>query len=178
MYTPPDKQIYGDSTAYKNWMARLTPTTCEECSKMHGKIFPLYEPPFSVLLHPHCQCILVPMRTKKLGYVSQDRWNGADVYISCLGKLPDCYITQSEAEKAGWIREDGNLAEKLPQKMIGGDIFKNKANKLPSTPGRVWYEADIDYNGGYRNNSRILYSSDGLLFVTYDHYQTFYEILR
>ena len=39
-----------------------------------------------------------------------------------------------------------------------------------------WYEADINYTGGFRTHDRILYSNDGLIFVTYEHYQTFYEI--
>ena len=40
----------------------------------------------------------------------------------------------------------------------------------------LWYEADINYTGGYRNDDRILFSNDGLIFVTYDHYETFLEI--
>lgn len=64
MYTPPDSKIYGDSESYKNWMSRLTPTTCEKCRKMHGAIYPLYEPPYFAMLHLNCKCILVPMRTK------------------------------------------------------------------------------------------------------------------
>ena len=48
--------------------------------------------------------------------------------------------------------------------------------KLPSVDGRIWYEADINYTGGIRNSSRILYSNDGLVFVTYDHYFTFNQI--
>ena len=48
--------------------------------------------------------------------------------------------------------------------------------KLPVSQGRIGYEADINYTGGKRNRERILYSNDGLIFVTYDHYQTFYEI--
>ena len=57
-------------------------------------------------------------------------------------------------------------------------ITKPDENKLPSADGRIWYEADIDYEGGYRNDSRILYSNDGLIFATYDHYKTFYEVLQ
>ena len=64
----------------------------------------------------------------------------------------------------------------LPGKMIGGAVYKNKDGKLPQSPGRVWYEADINYGGGKRNRQRIVYSNDGLMFATYDHYQTFYEI--
>ena len=60
--------------------------------------------------------------------------------------------------------------------MIFDGIFNNKEGKLPSKNGRVWYEADINYTGGYRNDDRILFSNDGLIFVTYDHYETFLEI--
>ena len=178
MPTPPDKQIYGDSETYKNWMSMLSLTTCHDCKKLHGTIYCMEEPPYVAMLHPNCNCSLVSMRTKKLGYVTQDRWNGADVYIACLGKLPDNYITQKEAEGFGWKQKKGNLLEVLPNATIGGDVFQNKENKLPSSSGRVWYEADINYEGGYRNDSRILYSNDGLIFATYDHYKTFYEVLQ
>ena len=64
----------------------------------------------------------------------------------------------------------------LPSCLIGGDIFYNTEGKLPQLKNRVWYEADIDYKSGYRNTKQILYSNDGLMFVTYDHYGTFVEI--
>nr|WP_294682284.1 ribonuclease domain-containing protein [uncultured Anaerotignum sp.] len=35
----------------------------------------------------------------------------------------------------------------------------------------------MNYKWGYRGNDRILYSNDGLIFVTYDHYKTFIEIV-
>ena len=60
--------------------------------------------------------------------------------------------------------------------MIGGKIYRNRNHKLPEADGRIWHEADFDYVSGYRNNCRLLYSNDGLLFATYDHYITFYEI--
>lgn len=67
-----------------------------------------------------------------------------------------------------------------PDRLIYGDseTYKNWDNKLPQADGRIWYEADIDYESGFRNNSRILYSNDGLIFATYDHYKTFYEVLQ
>ena len=43
--------------------------------------------------------------------------------------------------------------------------------------GRIWYEADINYKKGRRNSQRILWSNDGLIFVTYDHYRTFFEVV-
>ena len=49
--------------------------------------------------------------------------------------------------------------------------------RLPYAPGRIWYEADFDYTGGFRNDCRLIFSNDGLLFVTYDHYETFIEIV-
>ncbi len=57
-------------------------------------------------------------------------------------------------------------------------IYLNSDEKLPIENGRVWYEADINYTKSYRNGERVLYSSDGLIFVTYDHYKTFYEITK
>ena len=178
MFAKPDKNLYGDSENYKNWMSSLSLTTCEKCRKLHGSIYPLYEPPFFTAEHENCNCVLVRMRTKKLGSVTEERWNGADVYISCLGKLPDNYIDKETATKNGWKKRKGNLREIFPEATIGGDIYFNDDRKLPTAPGRFWYEADIDYTGGYCNDARLLYSNDGLLFVTYDHYHTFYEVLQ
>ena len=127
--------------------------------------------------HRNCQCLYVPMRTKQVGFVTDLGLEGADVYLADFGMLPDYYVSFSVAEDAGWRSKKGNLDKVLPGKMIGGDIYKNKDGKLPQIPGRIWYEADINYEGGYRSRDRILYSNDGLMFVSYDHYQTFYEII-
>ena len=62
--------------------------------------------------------------------------------------------------------------------MIGGDIYRNNRELLPAKIGRTWHEADFDYLRGYRNSRRILYSNDGLIFVSYDHAKTFYELVR
>lgn len=62
--------------------------------------------------------------------------------------------------------------------MIGGNLYENRDYKLPIKAGRIWYEADINYISDYRNRERILYSSDGLIFVSYDHYKTFYEVTK
>lgn len=61
--------------------------------------------------------------------------------------------------------------------MIMGGIYHNKNSHLPDAPGRIWYEADINYYEGIRNMHRVLWSNDGLIFVTYDHYSTYYEIV-
>ncbi|MBQ6928995.1 MAG: hypothetical protein IJN27_01630 [Oscillospiraceae bacterium] len=99
------------------------------------------------------------------------------LYATYIATLPKYYITRNEAEKAGWIRELGNLHKMAPGKMIMGGVYKNSNGHLPDDIGRVWYEADINYKRGKRNSQRIVFSNDGLVFVTYDHYETFYEII-
>jgi len=76
----------------------------------------------------------------------------------------------------GWKARRMNLADVLPGMMIGGDGFENAEGKLPDVPGRAWYEADIGYIAGPRNAERVVYSNDGLVFVTVDHFFTFYSL--
>jgi hypothetical protein len=173
-----DRDLRGDSSKWANWMSELLPTSCKYCVEQHGKIFDIsiLDNKTEVQAHRNCKCIYVAMRTKLVGFVTYLGIEGADAYLADFGFLPEYYISKKQAQKSGWQNWKGNLDEVLPGKMIGGDIYKNKDGKLPQSPGRVWYEADINYEGGYRNSQRILYSSDGLMFVSYDHYKTFYEI--
>lgn len=97
-------------------------------------------------------------------------------YIDTYGELPSNYITKSEARKLGWDSEAGNLDEVAPGKSIGGDKFGNYEGMLPEEDGRQYYECDIDFDGGYRNSKRIVYSNDGLIFYTDDHYETFVQL--
>ena len=97
-------------------------------------------------------------------------------YLKENRELPDYYITKKEAQKKGWVAREGNLCEVLPGRAIGGDIFTNREKTLPVKNGRIWYEADINYNCGRRNAQRIVYSNDGLIFVTHDHYKNFEEV--
>ncbi|MBE6051081.1 MAG: ribonuclease [Clostridium sp.] len=94
-------------------------------------------------------------------------------YIKKYKKLPDNFITKKQAMSLGWVASKGNLAEVAPGKSIGGDVFSNREKKLPTKKGRTWREADIDYVSGFRNDKRLLYSSDGLFYKTVDHYKTF-----
>lgn len=94
-------------------------------------------------------------------------------YIKKHKKLPSNYILKETAIKLGYNPRKGNLYLVAPGKSIGGNIFANRENLLPSAPGRVWREADIDYVKGYRNSKRIVYSNDGLIYKTTDHYKTF-----
>ena len=79
--------------------------------------------------------------------------------------------------KLGFKPKEGNLDKVAPGKMITRGQYFNRNEHLPEKPGRIWYEADINYSGGYRNSERILYSNDGLIFITLDHYRTFIEII-
>ena len=110
------------------------------------------------------------------GYATEKGEEGADYWLLLHGELPEYYISKEEAKRLGWTSKQGNLAEILPGRMIGGGVFKNGEGKLPDAPGRVWYEADVDYTGGYRNDKRIVFSNDGLIFFTDDHFVTFTEI--
>jgi len=97
-------------------------------------------------------------------------------YIKLFHELPPNYITKNEAEKLGWDNSKGNLWDVADQKSIGGDRFGNREGLLPKADGRNYYECDIDYSGGYRGAKRIVYSSDGLIFYTEDHYKTFEKL--
>ena len=173
-----DRSLRGHSTRWANWEASLTPTTCKFCVEKHGTIvaIDILAHKSEVEAHPNCKCVYVPMRTKVAGTATLDGVNGADFLVFYFAKLPENYITFQDARKKGWVVNKGNLDKVLPNHSIGGDIYKNKDNKLPQIPGRIWFEADINYSGGFRNRQRLLYSNDGLVFVSYDHYHTFYEI--
>lgn len=94
-------------------------------------------------------------------------------YIHTYGRLPDNFITKNEARDLGWVSSEGNLWEVAEGMSIGGDKFGNREGLLPDAEGRVWYECDINYQGGYRGSERIVYSNDGLIYYTADHYESF-----
>jgi len=97
-------------------------------------------------------------------------------YIHLYGHLPSNYITKKEAEALGWDSREGNLWEVAPDKSIGGSRFGNYEGNLPDKDGRKYFECDIDFEGGYRGAKRIIYSNDGLIFYTEDHYRTFEQL--
>ena len=166
------------SRKWKMWKTIVTPTTCYYCLFMNGRILSVDDPELAKIpVHPNCGCSIEAVRATRAGMATNDGTNGVDLFVALYGTLPENYLTKKEAKKLGWNPLLGNLAEVLPGMLIGGDIYKNRDKRLPDAPGRVWYEADFDYEGGYRNHCRLLYSNDGLVFVTYDHYLTFQEIV-
>lgn len=97
-------------------------------------------------------------------------------YIFAHGTLPDNFLTKSEARQLGWDSSQNYVSDVAPGYSIGGDRFGNYEGLLPDASGRKWYEADANYTAGPRGAERILYSSDGLVYYTNDHYQTFTEM--
>ena len=97
-------------------------------------------------------------------------------YLFAYGKLPDNFITKKEAQDLGWDSTRNYVSDVAPGKSIGGSYFGNYEGKLPDREGRRWYECDIDYDGINRGTKRIIYSSDGLIYYTEDHYETFVKL--
>ncbi len=94
-------------------------------------------------------------------------------YLHLYGKLPGNYLTKSEARDLGWVSSDGNLWEVTDKMSIGGDHFGNYEGLLPDADGRKWKECDVNYSGGYRGAERLVFSNDGLIYYTKDHYESF-----
>ncbi len=93
-------------------------------------------------------------------------------YLHENGQLPDNFMTKDEARKLGW--EGGSLEKYAPGMAIGGDKFGNYEGILPKAKGRQYYECDIDTLGAdSRGATRLVYSNDGLIYYTEDHYETF-----
>ena len=91
-------------------------------------------------------------------------------YIHKHGHLPDNFITKKEAKALGW--RSGSLERYAPGKCIGGDRFYNREGLLPA--GHTYYECDIDTLGSSsRGAKRIVFSTDGLIYYTSDHYRSF-----
>ena len=94
------------------------------------------------------------------------------LYLYTYGKLPENFITKDEARELGW--EGGSVEKYAPGYAIGGDKFGNREGLLPKATGRVYYECDIDTNGANsRGAKRIVFSNDGLIYYTDDHYESF-----
>lgn len=112
--------------------------------------------------------------------VSEGEWydsrNEVACYLMAYGSLPDNYITKDEARSLGW--EGGSLEPYAAGCSIGGDRFGNYEGSLPEADGRTYTECDIDTAGANsRGAERLVFSNDGLIFYTEDHYETFTLLL-
>ena len=109
-------------------------------------------------------------------HLDPDGWyySAEDValYLVTYGELPSNFITKNEARDLGW--EGGSVQRYLEGAAIGGDKFGNREGILPKADGRQYYECDIDTDGASsRGAKRIVFSNDGLIYYTEDHYESF-----
>ncbi len=103
---------------------------------------------------------------------SYDSKDDVALYIHTYGKLPSNFITKKEAEALGWT--GGSVEKYAKGKCLGGHSFGNYEGLLPKKNGRKYYECDIDTLGkSSRGSKRIVYSNDGLVYYTGDHYESF-----
>lgn len=109
--------------------------------------------------------------------VEEDGWYTSKeevaLYIHLYGDLPDNYVTKQEAEDAGW--SGGNVERYTGEgTAIGGSRFGNREGLLPKEQGRTYTECDIDTVGrSSRGARRVVFSNDGLIYYTGDHYESF-----
>ena len=89
------------------------------------------------------------------------------------GRLPERYVTKAAAQAHGW--HGGGLCNVWPGHVIGGDLFRNFGGALPDG-GRGYHEADLDGSCAQRGPKRLVYSDDGPIFVTVDHYNSFTKV--
>ena len=94
------------------------------------------------------------------------------LYLHLYAHLPQNFITKKDARALGW--NGGGLDDYADGKCIGGDRFGNYEGLLPDAPGREYHECDIDtLHAVSRGAKRIVYSNDGLIYYTEDHYESF-----
>ena len=111
--------------------------------------------------------------------IDEDGWyydkDNVALYIHTYGHLPGNYIKKKDAEALGW--SGGSIEKYAKGKAIGGDYFGNYEGLLPKKNGRSYYECDIDTKGAKsRGAKRIIFSNDGLIFYTDDHYESFKQL--
>ena len=110
--------------------------------------------------------------------IDEDGWyystEDVALYLHTYGELPDNFITKKEAQSMGWDNKKGNLWEVADGMCIGGDHFGNYEGLLPEEDD--YTECDVNYEGGYRGAERIIFSDDGDIYYTGDHYESFEQM--
>ena len=145
----------------------------EEPSDSLDTALPETQPPVAETEEPSApQDIQPPALT-----VSEDGWYDSKeevaLYLHLYGHLPDNYVTKREAEALGWT---GGSVEPYTGEgtAIGGGRFGNYEGLLPEAMGRTYTECYIGTVGGAsRGAKRLVFSNDGLIYYTGDHYGSF-----
>ena len=95
------------------------------------------------------------------------------LYLHAFEELPPNYITKAEARDLGWDGNGNHLWQLSYGYSIGGDRFGNREGTLPEARGRQYYECDVNFEDGKRGAERLVFSNDGLIYYTADHYESF-----
>ena len=104
-------------------------------------------------------------------------WQDVAAYLMAYHELPVNYITLDEAKELGFSSKRDNMGEVAPEFTIGGGVFGNREGLLPAAEGREWHECDVDVGeDGKRGKNRLIWSSDGLYYLTRDKYKSFTEV--
>ncbi|MEA5014980.1 MAG: ribonuclease domain-containing protein [Candidatus Limiplasma sp.] len=98
------------------------------------------------------------------------------VYLDTFGELPSNFLTKREAQNLGWNSREGNLFQVAPGASIGGDFFGNYEDNPDLPKGKKWTECDVNFDGGFRGGERLVFSQDGLIYYTADHYNHFTQV--
>lgn len=154
--------------------APATPTEPAQATPTGSAATPTAEPTKAAVTTPTPKPA-TPTPTPK-PVIDEDGWyydrDNVALYIHTYGHLPGNYITKKDAEALGW--SGGSVDRYAKGKAIGGDYFGNYEGLLPKKNGRKYYECDIDTDGkSSRGAKRIIYSNDGLIYYTDDHYESF-----
>lgn len=132
--------------------------------------------PTTEATEPTTEATEPPTEATEPEQIDEDGWyysaEEVSLYLYTYGHLPENFITKAEAQDLGW--EGGSVERFQEGAAIGGDKFGNREGVLPKAKGRQYYECDIDTNGkSSRGAKRIVFSNDGLIYYTEDHYETF-----
>jgi hypothetical protein len=117
----------------------------------------------------------LPAFARTVGLTDIQRFVETIVHVRKDGRLPPRFITKAQARSLGWMPGQ-SLCRAAPGRTIGGDIFMNAERRLPVKPGRTYREADLDAECYWRGARRLVVSSDGVQYVTVDHYKTFRKV--
>jgi hypothetical protein len=164
------------------WFTQIDLRTCPTCYTRHGDLVS-YDyvhdsenshtlPP----LHEHCRCTLREQRFTIPRQIAKRNPFLEEIIDLLKGIFSGRFIDTITTHVRGWLPRRAQATYLPGGRSIGGDIFENRAGKLPDAPGRVWREADVNDTPQSRGGHRIVVSNDGLAFVTFDHYMTFVPV--
>jgi ribonuclease T1 len=116
----------------------------------------------------------LPSFAQSLGLREVDAFVETVQSIRATNRLPSRYVTKDEARAHGW--RGGGLCAAWPGHAMGGDVMRNFGGAIPDAPGRIYREADLDSDCGSRGPRRLVFSNDGRIYVTLDHYKSFLPV--